>query len=68
MEDMQSWKRNLFIIGAIGGALAGLGAAYLYIKKTEELSERPKITAGEGVKLGLGVVGILKMITDLGNR
>ncbi len=68
MEDMQNWKRKLLVIGVIGGALAGLGAAYLYIKKTEELDERPKISAGEGVKLGLGVVGVLKMITDLGNR
>ena len=68
MQDKDSWKRNLMIFGVIGGALAGLGAAYLYIRKTEELDERPRITAGDGVKLGMGIVGVLKLITDLGNR
>ena len=68
MEDAQKWKRNLLVIGVIGGALAGLGAAYLYIKKSDEMNERPRITAGDGVKLGMGVFGVLKMIADLGNK
>ncbi len=68
MDADTSWKTKVLIAGVIAGALTGLGTAYLYIKKTEELSERPRLTSGEGVKIGLGVVGLLKMITDLGHR
>ncbi len=68
MEADNSWKTKILIVGILAGALTGLGAAYLYIKKTEELSERPRLTSGEGVKIGLSVVGLLKMITDMGHR
>jgi hypothetical protein len=68
MEENQSWKRSILVAGAMIGAISGLTAAYLYVKKTEELTERPRLTSGEGVKIGLGLVGLLKMITDLGNK
>lgn len=68
METDNSWKTKILLVGIIAGALTGLGTAYLYIKKTEELSERPRLTSGEGVKIGLGVVGLLKMITDMGHH
>ena len=58
----------MLIAGAVIGAATGLVAAYLYVKKTEELAERPRLSSGEGVKLGLGLVGLLKMITDLGTK
>ncbi len=68
MEENQNWKRSILIAGAVIGAATGLVAAYLYVKKTEELAERPRLSSGEGVKLGLGLVGLLKMITDLGTK
>ncbi len=68
MEADNSWKTKILLVGIIAGALTGLGTAYLYIKKTEELSGRPHLTSGEGVKIGLGVVGLLKMITDMGHH
>jgi len=68
MEADTSWKTKVMLAGAIVGALTGLGAAYLYVKKSDEMAEKPRLTSGEGMKIGLGVVGLLKMITDLGNR
>ena len=68
MEENQNWKRSILIAGAVIGAATGLVAAYLYVKKTEELAERPRLSSGEGVKLGLGLVDLLKMITDLGTK
>lgn len=68
MEAESGWKTKILLAGAVIGALAGLGAAYLYVKKSDELAERPRLTSGEGMKIGMGVVGLLKMIADLGNR
>lgn len=68
MEDNQGWKTKVLVIGATLGLLTGIGAAYLYIKKADEMAERPKLTTGEGMKLGLSLVAVLKMITELGNR
>lgn len=68
MEESQNWKRNVMILGAAVGLMTGLGAAYLYIKRADEMAEKPRLTSGEGMKLGLGVVGILKLITELGAK
>jgi hypothetical protein len=68
MEDNQNWQNKVIIAGAVIGLLTGIGAAYLYVKKAEELSERPKLTTGDGMKLGLGLVGVLKLISEFGNK
>jgi hypothetical protein len=68
MDESQDWKKKVMIIGAAVGLLTGLGAAYLYIQRADEMAEKPKLTSGEGMKLGLGLVGILKMITELGPK
>lgn len=68
MDESQDWKKKVMIIGAAVGLLTGLGAAYLYIQRADEMAEKPKLTSGEGMKLGLGLVGLLKMITELGPK
>lgn len=68
MEENQDWKNKVIILGAIIGLLTGVGAAYLYIKKAEELPERPKLTTGDGMKIGMGLVGVLKLISEFGNK
>ncbi len=56
------------MIGAIIGTLAGLMAAYLFIKRAEEQDKPPRLAAGDGVKLGLGVLGLLRLISDFGEK
>ncbi len=66
MEESDNWKRNVLIIGGIVGLLTGLVAAYLLIQRAEQEEEKPKLSAGEGVKVGVGVLGLLKLISDMG--
>jgi hypothetical protein len=64
MEENDNWKAKTLIIGAIFGALTGLVAAYVLIQKAEQEETHPKITAGDGVKVGLGLLGVMRLLTD----
>ncbi len=73
MESMDiktddSWKMKALIIGGVVGLAAGMIAALIFIQRAEMSQEKPKITAGEGVKVGISVLGVLRMISDLGLR
>jgi hypothetical protein len=59
-------KTQTLIISAIIGALAGIGVGYTLTKRAEEQG-RPTITAGEGVSLGLLVLGLLRQVASLGD-
>jgi hypothetical protein len=56
------------MMGAMIGACTGLLAAYLLVQKAEQDETHPKLSAGDGVKLGVGVLGLLRFITDMGGR
>jgi hypothetical protein len=66
MDDNKQWKMKTLVIGGIVGALIGLGAAYVLIQRAEDEEVKPKLTAGEGVQLGLGVLGLLRLISNSG--
>jgi hypothetical protein len=68
MEETDNWKVRTLVIGGIAGMLTGLLAAYLLIQRAEQEESKPKLTAGEGVRVGVGVLGVLKMISDMGIR
>jgi hypothetical protein len=55
-------------MGGLIGLLSGLLAAYLLIQHSEQNDQNLDISAGDGVKVGLGVLGVLKLISDLGDR
>ena len=67
------WKTKLMLFGGIGGALVGVGAAYLYVRSVEAeqggtaLAPRPvKPTAA--VSVGLSILGLLRQIASLGTE
>jgi hypothetical protein len=62
------WKTRTMALGAVLGALTGLGAAFILIQRAEMQDEQPKLSAGEGVKVGLGVLGLLRLISDFGKE
>ena len=56
------------IIGGVVGLAAGVIAAVIFIQRAELSQAQPNLSAGEGVKVGIGVLGVLRMISDLGTR
>lgn len=66
MEKNNNWKTTIFLVSGGIGLLTGLAAAYLVIKKQEETGNSMKLTSGEGARIGMGIVTLLKMIADGG--
>lgn len=53
--------------GVLIGALTGLIAAMLLKRRAEKNESETAITAGEGLKLGVLVFGLLRAIASLGD-
>ena len=66
IEFDTSWTGKVLVIGAVVGVLTGLGAAYLLIQRAKKRAEPPNLNAGEGIKLGLLVFGLLRQVALLG--
>ena len=66
---MNSSKRNIntLIIGAVVGALTGVGAAYLLLQRANRNENEVSVTTGEGLRLGLLILGLLRSIAALGD-
>jgi hypothetical protein len=64
MEEKSNWKTSVFIIGGLAGLITGLAAAFLFVRDREQLNGDHKISSGQGVKIGMGVVSLLRMITE----
>jgi Na+/H+ antiporter NhaD/arsenite permease-like protein len=62
-----NWEAPLLAIGAVVGALTGLGAAYLLVVRAKKRQEPPSLNAIEGIKLGLLVFGLLRQVSLLGS-
>ena len=58
-------KRRTLLYGALIGATTGLVAAMLLNRRAEKSERETAITAGEGLKLGVLVLGLLRAIGSL---
>ncbi|RME88847.1 MAG: hypothetical protein D6770_05955 [Anaerolineae bacterium] len=63
-----SWKVKTLALGAVIGALTGLGAAYLLVRRAEQKGEPLAITSSQGLRLGMLVVGLLRQIARFGEE
>jgi hypothetical protein len=61
-----NWKPKVLVIGGVIGLMTGLLAAYLMIQRAEKEETKPQLSAGEGVKLGVLVLGLLRSVAMLG--
>ncbi|MFW5713967.1 MAG: hypothetical protein ACOCYU_04780 [Brevefilum sp.] len=61
-------KTKTLVMGTIIGAIAGAVSAFLLIKRAEDENIQPKLSPGEGVQLGLGVMGLMRLIAGFGKE
>lgn len=66
-QDQENWRPRVLIIGAVLGALVGVGAAYLISQQAERSGKKPEMSAGAGIRLGLLVLGLLRQVAALGD-
>ncbi len=60
-------RSRILLYGALIGAATGLVAAVLLNRRAEKNDSESAITAGEGLKLGVLVFGLLRAIASLGD-
>lgn len=60
-----SWKSKALLVGALIGALTGVGTAYFLIKNAEKEGETLSLSSGQGLKLGLLLLGTLRQVMQL---
>ena len=60
-------KNRVILGGALLGALIGLVAGLLITRRAEKNERETAITAGEGIKIGALVFGLLRAIASLGD-
>lgn len=60
-------RSKVIFFGALIGAATGLVAALLLTHRAEKNERETAITAGEGLKLGALVFGLLRAIASLGD-
>jgi hypothetical protein len=61
---VNNWKPKALIIGGVIGAAIGVSAAYLLIQNSED-DAPPQFSVGEGVKIGVLVLTLLRNIATL---
>lgn len=61
-------RNRTLLFGAVIGAVTGLIAAMLLERNAERNQKETAITAGEGMKLGVLVFGLLRAIASLGDE
>lgn len=60
-----NWKVKALIIGGLIGALAGLGATFIMVRRSDE---PPEMGATDGIKLGLLLLGLVRQVGELGGQ
>lgn len=60
----QNWKPKALLIGGIIGAVVGMAAVVILIQH-ESNDKPPRISTGQGVKMGVLVLSLLRNIANL---
>lgn len=68
MQENSQWKSLTYLIGGVLGLATGVAAAYLFIRARENSEGDHKLTSGQGVKIGMGIVTLLRQITETTTR
>lgn len=60
-----SYETRILVIGSLIGALVGLAGSFLLVKNNERKGTDLQVTTGEGVKLSLIIMTLLRQVADL---
>ena len=65
---MRKENSSILLVSAVVGALVGVGAAMLLLRRAEKSGSESAITRREGISIGLLVLGLLRQIAQLGEE
>ena len=66
MIEDPNWKTRTLLLGVLAGALTGLGFAFFLIQRAEEEGVMLQMQTSDGLKLGMGVLGLLRQVGRIG--
>jgi hypothetical protein len=61
-------ENRILLFGALAGAVTGLVAAMMLQRRAEKTGTEITLSAGDGIQLGVMVLGLLRAIAALGER
>lgn len=61
-------NNRILLFGALIGAFTGLAAALMLQRRAERTGTEISLSAGEGIQLGVMVLGLLRAVAALGDR
>ena len=61
-------NNRILIFGALIGAATGLAAALILQRRAEQTGNEISLSTGEGIQLGVMVMGLLRAISALGDE
>jgi hypothetical protein len=61
-------NNRILIFGALIGAATGLAAALILQRRSEQTGNEISLSTGEGIQLGVMVMGLLRAISSLGDE
>ena len=61
-------QNRTLLLGALIGAFTGLAAAMLLNRRAEKIGTEVTLSAGDGMKIGMLVFGLLRAISSLGDE
>ena len=61
-------QNRILLFGALIGAVTGLVAAMILQRRSEKTGAEISLSTGEGIQLGVMVMGLLRAIASLGDE
>ena len=61
-------NNRILLFGALIGAVTGLAAALMLQRRAERTGTEISLSAGEGIQLGVMVLGLLRAVAALGDK
>jgi len=67
MEIEPRSRGKVVLVGGVIGALTGVGVALLLLQRADRRGEAVRVSSGEGLRLGVLLLGVLREIAQLGD-